>query len=109
LVCRTAWELPTDETGNDKVTVSFHFAPLEQQFAGISFNDPQTDVDIDVEVGPANTPAPVPGEISGTVALDPRLAVANNTLSHMATHHFSTTTTHAAAIFNPDLPNLPDY
>ncbi|MDD4108652.1 MAG: hypothetical protein PHH93_08030 [Prolixibacteraceae bacterium] len=39
LVCRVAWIDSPDETdNNDKVTVSFHFAPLNNQFGGISLD-----------------------------------------------------------------------
>lgn len=42
LVCRIAWAGTSDEAdNNDKVDVSFHFAPLNNQFAGISFDEPE--------------------------------------------------------------------
>ena len=39
LVCRVKWDLPTEEDANDEVEVSFHFAPLSNQFGGISLED----------------------------------------------------------------------
>jgi hypothetical protein len=42
LVCRVAWIASPDETeNNDQVEVSFHFAPLNNQFGGISLDSPE--------------------------------------------------------------------
>ncbi|MCF2151906.1 hypothetical protein IQ276_036980 [Desmonostoc muscorum LEGE 12446] len=40
LVCRVRWQVPAEKDGNDEVAVSFHFAPLNNQFGGISFAEP---------------------------------------------------------------------
>jgi hypothetical protein len=37
LVCRVYWEAEAEENDIDEVEVSFHFAPLNNQFGGISF------------------------------------------------------------------------
>ncbi len=39
LVCRVKWEVPEGGDQNNAVEVSFHFAPLDHQFGGISLND----------------------------------------------------------------------
>jgi hypothetical protein len=46
LVCRLRWQADPQDVENDDVEVSFHFAPLASQFAGIS-----------LEEGDADTPA----------------------------------------------------
>lgn len=38
LVCRVKWEPPAETDGFDEVAVSFHLAPLANQFAGISLD-----------------------------------------------------------------------
>lgn len=65
LVCRVRWQVPTEEDGNDEVAVSFHFAPLNNQFGGISFAEP--------EDGKGNPPT---GNAATTVTANP----ANNQL-----------------------------
>jgi hypothetical protein len=42
LVTRVRWQ-PPDEDGDNDVEVSFHFAPLTDQFGGISFADDEAD------------------------------------------------------------------
>ncbi len=39
LVCRIMWKEPLDLENNSKVEVSFHFAPLNNQFGGISLDE----------------------------------------------------------------------
>ncbi len=39
LVCRVKWNEPAQQKGPDDVEVSFHFAPLTNQFSGISLED----------------------------------------------------------------------
>lgn len=56
LVCRVRWQVPAEEDGNDEVAVSFHFAPLNNQFGGISFAEP-TDGKETTPTG--NAPSPV--------------------------------------------------
>lgn len=44
LVCRVAWIATPDEANaNDLVEVSFHFAPLNNQFGGISLDSPEAE------------------------------------------------------------------
>lgn len=44
LVCRVAWIATPDEADtNDLVEVSFHFAPLNNQFGGISLDSPEAE------------------------------------------------------------------
>ncbi|HEX8031652.1 MAG TPA: hypothetical protein VF491_24455, partial [Vicinamibacterales bacterium] len=42
LVCRVRWEPPAGDEANDGVEVSFHFAPLSNQFGGISLEPTDT-------------------------------------------------------------------
>ena len=39
LVCRVKWDGPEEGDQNNEVEVSFHFAPLDNQFGGISLED----------------------------------------------------------------------
>ncbi len=41
LVCRVRWQPPAEDEGTDGVEVSFHFAPLSNQFGGISLEEKQ--------------------------------------------------------------------
>lgn len=50
LVCRVRWQPVAEEGSGDDVGVSFHFAPLSNQFAGISLEDGD---DGSVSSGPA--------------------------------------------------------
>lgn len=43
LVCRVRWQAGIQEDVNDDVEVSFHFAPLTNQFGGISLADGESD------------------------------------------------------------------
>lgn len=43
LVCRVRWQADPQDAANDDVEVSFHFAPLTNQFAGISLEDADAD------------------------------------------------------------------
>lgn len=69
LVCRVAWISSPDETeNNDQVEVSFHFAPLNNQFGGISLdllNSPE------VVEEPANSKPAPSEESSGNVIVKP--------------------------------------
>ena len=41
LVCRVRWQPPAAHAGTDGVEMSFHFAPLSNQFGGISLEEKQ--------------------------------------------------------------------
>ena len=43
LVCRIKWNEPSQQSNPDDVEVSFHFAPLSNQFSGISLDDNEED------------------------------------------------------------------
>lgn len=55
LVSRIKWDAPTGEENHNEVEVSFHFAPLSNQFAGISLEDSDEE-DTDTEPGPQIRP-----------------------------------------------------
>ena len=42
LVCRVRWQPPAADAGTDGVEVSFHFAPLSNQFGGISLEEQES-------------------------------------------------------------------
>ncbi len=46
LVCRVKWDKPEADDTNNKVEVSFHFAPLNNQFGGISLENIQEEKQI---------------------------------------------------------------
>ena len=54
LVCRVRWQPPAGDEGNDGVEVSFHFAPLSNQFGGISLEPTESNA------AEANAPPPAP-------------------------------------------------
>lgn len=66
LVCRTAWMAgATLPGGPDVVEVSFHFAPLNNPFAGISFEEPEGETDGGLSSASGDVsalPAPGPGQ-----------------------------------------------
>ncbi|WP_273566080.1 hypothetical protein [Maribacter halichondriae] len=124
LVCRIAWDVPSDESENDVVEVSFHFAPLNNPFAGISFEGPEEE---ESEQGNIGNLATSTADISASSSLGNLTqinspasalgvlnvpdAVRGNTTASSArsvTNVAAPVNTTAAA-FNPDLPNLPDY
>lgn len=57
LVCRVKWDPPSEDEGFDEVEVSFHFAPLANQFAGISITDDE-ETPTDVQDFEANQDVP---------------------------------------------------
>ena len=66
LVCRVRWQPPAGDEGNDSVEVSFHFAPLSNQFGGISLDPAESGA----ASGQADVPPPPPaGETSQTGAV----------------------------------------
>ena len=96
LVCRVKWEQPAEEDNFDEVEVSFHFAPLTNQFAGVSLND-----DEEEESGPSVNPNFAPNNTLVTTpissAINLRFASADNEPTVLA------------ATFEPDeKPPLPN-
>ena len=59
LVCRVRWQPPAAEDGNDEVAVSFHFAPLTNQFGGISLADTASPESEEHIAEPASPTSPV--------------------------------------------------
>ena len=53
LVCRVRWQPPAADAGTDGVEVSFHFAPLSNQFGGISLEEQESQAE-----APSNTASP---------------------------------------------------
>ncbi len=126
LVARIAWDMPTDDTDNDVVEVSFHFAPLNNPFANISLEGP-------VEEQPEEDEGPVTPAPADSITIDDRkpmlvaenitrfsqlenLSFRNTVLSTANTAAVSRGNSNVAApsaalsaVTNPDLPELPDY
>ena len=63
LVCRVRWQPPAADAGIDGVEVSFHFAPLTNQFGGISLEEQQ----LSQADGPTNVPSPASPSASNQV------------------------------------------
>lgn len=119
LVCRIKWEAPAEEDDNNEVEVSFHFAPLSNQFGGISLED--TDADSS-DADPPTPPGFVgsgPSVSGGITAASGDFAVSqlNNNISNaIAAHNINVASGNlsadtgdpAAAIISHDKP-LPDY
>lgn len=50
LICQIKWDVPADDTNLNAVEVSFHFAPLDNQFAGISLGNRAIDAPVASDV-----------------------------------------------------------
>lgn len=117
LVCRIAWDTPTDETENNLVEVSFHFAPLNSPFAGISLENPEEAPQNSTTIGTgtvagsgvhsvSRSSVPVPSlENEVTTNALRGASITNSTFDNRTAHSSHT----ASAAANPDLPPLPDY
>ena len=72
LVSRVRWQPPAADGGPDAVEVSFHFAPLSNQFGGISLEDKPADA----VSGEGNAPSPASaGGPSSPVGISEQTAV----------------------------------
>ena len=56
LVCRVRWQPPAADDGHDGVEVSFHFAPLSNQFGGISLEAQESQADSEANVASPASP-----------------------------------------------------
>lgn len=123
LVCRIAWDAPSDTTENDNVAVSFHFAPLNNPFGSVSLDNPQEE-ESEESVGTISTTdtnvsfKPSLGNLTKISAPSSDLGIQNisKTVRGTTTPSSSRSTTKVAApihttaaAFNPDLPDLPHY
>ncbi|HMQ86328.1 MAG TPA: hypothetical protein PKB07_01990 [Flavilitoribacter sp.] len=100
LVCLVQWDPPADESGLDQVVVSFHFAPLATQFAG-------------VELGQGRATAVTPGTASTTVTHLDSVSMLSN-LTHLdatvrTTRAATTGARASAAVAGSNREPLPDY
>jgi hypothetical protein len=122
LVCRVRWQPPAANEGKDAVEVSFHFAPLSNQFGGISLEPtdpnaagseastpPVSSAGASSQAGTAErvTTAPIQRlntEISNAVAIHNFNAAAANVASFQAPVE-----TRAAVATGANREPLPDY
>ncbi|WP_394747130.1 hypothetical protein [Spongiimicrobium salis] len=116
LVCRVAWDVPLTAEENDRVEVSFHFAPLNNPFASISLESPEEDAQNTTAIGTgihtdsgvhsvsrSSTPVPSLETTSRTDAF--RGTLTNTDFSNETGRDVHT----ASAAASSDLPRLPDY
>ncbi|QEC53804.1 hypothetical protein [Anseongella ginsenosidimutans] len=112
LVCRVAWsggmadpvnaESPADQ---DQVEVSFHFAPLNNQFAGISLDEPEEEEPQEPglpspgSLSPVSPSSPSPEGPHGGLAAGLAAADINSPVSRLAGLDFSTRITSLPAGF----------
>ena len=102
LVCRVRWEPPAADDGFDEVGVSFHFAPLSNQFGGISLEPDASQAD---DEAPPSSSAPdvSPQPVVSDVAFSRRASAASisrlsNEISNaIAVHAANAATINAAA------------
>lgn len=131
LVSRIAWDLPTANSKNDSVDVSFHFAPLNNPFVDVSLPDIEERVEREegdsrvtsslIEEAPLTSSNP---NINSNNLSNPisRLGAFHNpeSIGRISTHttnikgvseniKVANATTSERAIFNPDIPELPNY
>ncbi|MGK7396323.1 MAG: hypothetical protein ACNS62_17230 [Candidatus Cyclobacteriaceae bacterium M3_2C_046] len=124
LVCRVAWEVPgKSDPENDQVEVSFHFAPFNNQFAGISFDEPEPADDNQPD--PAKPKLTLSESVSAPENLNAGPAVSSlrafstsgglnigSTRSISAKsrkENVASPITTSAAVISRDEPDLPDY
>ncbi len=99
LVCRTGWKKPPQNVENNEVEVSFHFAPLSNQFGGISLEDDEKNGSSDATLSDPRSP----GNTSRiTVTQDktgqPAITRLNSEISNaIASHNLNTGTTDVEA------------
>jgi len=93
LVCRVRWQVPAEEDDNDEVAVSFHFAPLNNQFGGISFEDK------DVTAKQAI--------VSNSVTTAPVTATSNQSLNAGSIPYLNSPVANAIAAYNTQLSTPP--
>ncbi|MEX2565980.1 MAG: hypothetical protein WD431_08565, partial [Cyclobacteriaceae bacterium] len=90
LVCRIAWSGLSEEQGDqDLVEVSFHFAPLNNQFGNISFGESQVD-----QPAEGSSIQPVSGSLITPISPDinkSRASVIGNEIGRLSALNFSRT------------------
>ncbi|MEE8583867.1 MAG: hypothetical protein V3T83_03345, partial [Acidobacteriota bacterium] len=62
LVCRLRWQAVAQDDADDEVVVSFHFAPLTNQFGGISLQDSDDDASDEESVSSSDSSSPLSSE-----------------------------------------------
>ncbi|MFK7772106.1 MAG: hypothetical protein AB8F94_08195 [Saprospiraceae bacterium] len=121
LVCRVQWSTgsPSDENDFDDVNVSFHFAPLNNQFAGISFENEEEEAEPTFETpgsvtatfepnaaqSATNISAVVGNPVAQAFDFQKRKTVATNRVDNLSTVETTSVNTAAASNRKP----LPDY
>ncbi|PVW14625.1 hypothetical protein [Marixanthomonas spongiae] len=118
LVCRVQWEPIDAEETTDAVSVSFHFAPLNNQFGGISLeeskqknsNEPETSEPDIASTSFLSVEKPIKGATtafatSGNRASEERQATENPSFLRQAVEHEATTRSSDRRPKKP-LPNL---
>jgi hypothetical protein len=118
LVCRVRWHVPAEADSNDEVAVSFHFAPLNNQFGGISFEDKDATAK---EAIASNSVTTAPVTATGNQSLNAgsisylnspvanAIAAYNTQLSTPPATTASTTTTATSFAINLEQKPLPNY
>ena len=89
LVCRVRWQAPAEEMGANDVAVSFHFAPLNNQFGGISFEEEADE--------PANADGP---SAAGSLEAIPTSSTALQQPANPQFAHLNTSISNAIAVHN---------
>ena len=121
LVCRVRWQPPAADAGTDRVEVSFHFAPLSNQFGGISLEEQASQAGRAPNVGsPASQTgasnvaatsqqATAPPISRLTTQISNAIAVHNANLRETNVSSFQAAETRAATAVSSNREPLPNY
>ena len=115
LVCQIRWQAPAEEEDNNEVKVSFHFAPLSNQFAGISLDKPEADPTDNkpISVG-RKIPLAAKSDQTNTIAIAPlnsaiSSAIAAHNINVVASTLVTDTKVNTSAATTSNRKPLPDY
>lgn len=104
LVCRVRWQVPAADDGNDQVAVSFHFAPLNNQFGGISFKPEAAPGQS--AIAPSGSLTAPDSAVTGVQSLSaPTISHLNNSIGNaIAAHNIQTSTAQISTTQTPTTP-----
>lgn len=116
LVCRVYWKTPDEMEEPDHAEVSFHFAPLSNQFGGISLEVETNEEQESASDSPGVTPVAVSSNIAVQPNSNPEIssishgvAALNRNTEFVSTNFTAGVATASSAVPASDSKPLPDY
>ena len=103
LVCRVWWQPPAADGGADGVEVSFHFAPLSNQFGGISLEEQESQAESPTNVASPASPSGASNEAgtSQRAAAVPTSGLTSQISNAIAVHNVNVAGASAASLQAP--------